>query len=110
MGDRANIQVKEGDSSVFLYTHWDGHKLPSILHRALSRRARWNDGPYLSRIIFSEMIRDNIDEDTGYGIWSSEMDNEHPVLVVDIDKQEVNGISFDDFIKKKKVSWNTFPH
>lgn len=73
MGDRANVVVvqhggKKGarTGGVFLYTHWGGSELGRTLRDALARAGgkgraategnRWDDEPYLVRIIFSEML------------------------------------------------------
>ena len=37
MGDRGNIIVKDGDSTVYLYTHWSGSRLNETLKQALIR-------------------------------------------------------------------------
>lgn len=96
MGDSANIAIKQhparGSSTrVYFYTHWDGFVLPLILQRALVRgKGRWNDEPYLARIIFSEMIKDSVLTDTGYGISTYRCDGDgYPVLVVDVRTQTV---------------------
>lgn len=72
MGDRRNVLVQgePGDKPlVVLYTHWGGSDLPSTLADALDRgRGRWTDPTYLTRIIFSEMIKDEVLGETGYGI------------------------------------------
>ena len=88
MGDRANVKVVDGDSTVYLYTHWAGTELPETLARALGRQARWDDGQYLARIIFQEMLGDD-DGALGYGISSTVVDGDDRVLVVDVDKQVV---------------------
>lgn len=100
MGDRANIVLDYGhDKKIFLYTHWGGSELPQTLAYALTRgKERWCDESYLSRIIFSEMVRDNIDDLTGFGIAPYEVDNEHQYLVVDLEALTVNGTPFPDFI------------
>jgi hypothetical protein len=96
MGERGNIVV----DGVYLYTHWKGHKLKSILKSALTRgRSRWDDPPYLARIIFCEMIGNEQDGLTGYGISTSMQDNNHNPLEVDIDKQVV---------REHKVDYNTY--
>ena len=99
MGDRANIRINEhigsdDDRFIYLYSHWDGHDLWKILQNALSRKQRWTDPPYLARIIFCEMIKDDVMGETGYGIATYECDNEYPYLTVDCSDQmvEVNGI------------------
>lgn len=89
MGDRANVKIVDYDSTVFLYTHHNGYKLPNVLKRALARRERWYDGAYLARIIFQEMIG-NDKSDSGFGISSVIGDGDDHVLVVDIKNQTVS--------------------
>lgn len=86
MGDRGNIQVKENaaDNGVFFYSHWGGSDLPRTVSRALKRGVgRWGDTPYLSRIIFCEMVKGDENGETGYGISTQECDPNHPLIVVD---------------------------
>jgi hypothetical protein len=94
MGDRANIRVKsnsEDDTGVYLYSHWSGTELPETLQVALRRgRSRWNDGQYLTRIIFCEMVKDNLMGETGYGISGYVGDGSNRVLAVNPDTQEVS--------------------
>ena len=94
MGDRANVLVKDDllDRGVFLYTHWEGYKLPKVLKEALIRgRGRWNDTSYLTRIIFCEMVKGKELEETGFGISTSEYDydNNNPLITIDVEKQTV---------------------
>lgn len=106
MGDRANIHVIAGGEAegVWLYTHWDGYKIKEVLKAALIRgESRWDDSQYLTRIIFCEMIKDDVMGSIGYGISSIEHDNGREILHVYPDKQEViigeEIISFENFIK-----------
>jgi hypothetical protein len=90
MGDRANVVVKGNGEQVCLYTHWRGSELPELVRSALIRgKVRDNDYPYLSRIIFSEMIRGEVDGLTGYGITATIQDGEDRVVTVDVDKGTV---------------------
>ncbi len=94
MGDRGNIVIKQfgSDERVYLYTHWRGTELPTILRDALASEAgrrRWNDNVYLARIIFTEMQRNARDPELGFGISTRLTDNEHPILVVDCEAREV---------------------
>lgn len=91
MGDRANIKmVYEDDNVIFFYTHWSGSELPEILQSALIRgKGRWSDEPYLARIIFSEMIQNEVMSETGYGISPYLCDNEHPIICVSCESQLV---------------------
>lgn len=106
MGDRANIKIAQGDgrSAIYLYTHWGGYKLPETLIRALARKERWDDEPYLTRMIASEVIRDagGLDMETGSGITTYMTDGEYAVIEVRVKDRTVKikdtCWSFDEFI------------
>lgn len=84
MGDRRNVVVEfPNDLSVALYTHWDGTNLPETVAKALTRgKDRWNDAPYLTRIIFSEMVQGSVLDTTGYGI--------EPIMTGSVNYTEAN--------------------
>lgn len=117
MGDRGNIAVVQRDGGlIFLYTHWGGSSISDDLRTALARRQRWDDGPYLTRIIFDEMAYEWHGTETGFGISTDICDNEHDILVVNPNTQKVyvnayesypngyrfvetdTGVSFEDFV------------
>lgn len=107
MGDRANVYVHHGDRpGVYLYTHGNGYKLPEVLREALAREERWDDDQYLSRIIFSEMIKDDIDGSTGYGISAYCGDGSDKILDVDTMRGTVSidGLlrSFREYIREPR--------
>jgi hypothetical protein len=93
MGDRANVFVREQRdddvAGVYLYTHWGGYELAQTVQDALAKKWRWDDGQYLTRIIFDEMTKDNHGEETGFGISTGLCDNEHKIIVVDPDKGRI---------------------
>lgn len=92
MGDRSNIIIEDGDKDkrVYLYGHWMGLDYIEILAKALSRaKDRWDDAAYIARVIFCDMVRNDLDGTTGYGIATSKPDNEYPYLVLDCRKQTV---------------------
>ena len=100
MGARRNIELsyKEG-GKIYFYTHWDADTLEDILKEALKKGvSRWDDESYLARIIFSNMIRNSIDELTGYGIAPYPQDEQHPTIEVDLKRKTVNGVAFMDYI------------
>ena len=102
MGERGQIKIDK----VYLYTHWRGFALKEILAEALSKKWRWSDKEYLTRIIFDVMTKNERDTETGYGIGTNmHFDLGYPLLVVDVDNkivQEGNQKwSFEDFIKQK---------
>lgn len=93
MGDRANVCLKQENDQgkIYLYTHWSGTKLPATVQNALQRsKDRWNDEPYLGRIIFSEMIKNDIMDLTGYGISTYVCDGEDRIITIDVDNQTVS--------------------
>ena len=111
MGDRANIKVC-GAGDVYLYTHWAGTELPETLKQALMRdKSRWDDSPYLARIIFCEMVRADKDGTTGYGISGECGDGADRVLTVDADTQVVTWsdgktMSFQEYIDSdEEIDW-----
>ena len=96
MGCRGTIEIwengaapKDEESPVVLYTHWGAYEMMSDLKEVLSRRKRWGDAAYLSRMIFSQMIKDDIDGETGYGIMTNNINDAEEEIVVDCDRQEV---------------------
>ena len=107
MGDRGNVKiVYEDGKSVYLYTHWYGTDLPSIVAKALDRHVRWEDPSYLTRIIFSEMLdtADALHEETGFGIAPYQVDIGR-MVVVDMRKKTVKvdddiAQSFESFITR----------
>jgi hypothetical protein len=89
MGDRGNIYIKDADSGIYLYTHWAGTELPVTVRNALARQQRWDDGPYLARILFDTLTEGETGSESGYGISSVIGDNGHLIVVVDVDAQTV---------------------
>jgi hypothetical protein len=86
MGDRAQVKFVYPDKKeVYFYTHWGGYCLKDDVINAIKRGAdRWEDEEYLARIIFSEMIQNNVLEETGFGIgFEMHGDLSHPVIIVD---------------------------
>jgi len=103
MGDRANVLMKSDKDGVYLYTHWQGYELPQAVQNALKRKERWDDEPYLTRIVFCEMIKGQESEETGYGISSYLGDGDDRIIYINTKKQTVKllGIvySFKEYIK-----------
>lgn len=118
MGDRGNIAIAQPESEavVYFYTHWGGYEIPQTLQRALARHERWNDGPYLARIIFCEMVKNDIDGETGFGISTTEQDNSYDIPIVDAMTQTVTvlpygrskppvTVTFDDWVNGNFGGW-----
>jgi len=86
MGDRGNIVFRrKGTPDLYFYAHWSGTNLPVIVKTALARRKRWDDPPYLARIVFDTLRGNALHEETGYGIDTQEGDNSHSHVVLDMD-------------------------
>lgn len=126
MGDRGNIVLefqtrkntgKRGlvtedpvKSRIFLYTHWGGSELPTIVRSALQRgRPRWGDDSYLARIIFNEVTKGQEMSETGFGLSPYITDNEHDLLIVNLPDQEIYTATEASPEKVKRVaSFNEF--
>ena len=96
MGCRGTIAIYENSAAprsaeapVVLYTHWGAKRMMGNLISALERKERWSDPPYLSRIIFCEMIAGNYNSTTGYGIQTHNAGDTEEEIVVDCSRYEV---------------------
>jgi len=88
MGTRAQVHIV--DTGIYLYQHYDGYELPTIVRNAMIRGMdRLNDDEYLTRIIFSEMIKSDIDGITGYGIGNVRHSDIEYLVTVDVHNQRV---------------------
>lgn len=110
MGDRGNIKVfqRAGHSEpVVIYSHWAGSELPEMVQTALAKKWRWDDPAYLTRIIYDECVGTDFGTESGWGITTYVMDENHPDLVVDPYSQAVtygdHKWSFDEFIALEEI-------
>jgi len=114
MGDRGNIAIQyetynaatgkwDGESTIYLYTHWKGFDLPFILKNSLSKKWRWDDPAYLARIIFCDMIKGFEGDETGFGIAPYVCDENYPTIFVNVAKKTVTILnrswSFSEYIE-----------
>lgn len=105
MGARINFVFKDGtDSSVVLYSHWGQDSWETDLAQALEHsKPRWNDSTYGTRMMISYLIKDQVMDETGFGIYSVTGDN------FDLGEQTV----IIDFVNKTitdnvPVQWDKF--
>lgn len=108
MGDRVVYTIKQDqDLSVNLYSHWGGYDRFTSLARALSAaEPRWNDSSYATRIILSQLIGDEWNQELGFGIWASNSSGsyggDHPDITIDLVNKtvedETGTHSFESFI------------
>lgn len=86
MGDRANFGFKHANGDVIiLYGHWAGHEmLKQLAHAVEAARPRWSDETYASRIAISQLINEDWNKETGWGLGVNRIeDNEHKIPIVD---------------------------
>jgi hypothetical protein len=101
MGDRIVYSIKQDkDLSVNLYSHWGGYGRFEDLARALkAAEPRWSDMSYCTRIIVSQLIGNQWNEETGFGLWASNSDGAYGGDLIDKTVTDETGThSFDSFI------------
>lgn len=108
MGDRIVYVIKQDEKlSVNLYSHWGGYDRFINLANALkAAQPRWNDSSYGTRIIISQLIGDQWNDEHGFGIWASDehgmYGGDHPDIVIDLVnntvQDETGTHSFEQFI------------
>ena len=90
MGDRANFGfVQPNGNTIVLYGHWAGHQMLGRLADAvIAARPRWSDPAYATRIAISQIINNDWNSETGWGLHVNEIaDNEHKIAIIDWDQQ-----------------------
>jgi len=106
MGNRANYGFRSNDDTLFLYGHWAGEpgmaeRLASALNLAGPRRC---DSSYATRITISQLIGDDWNSETGWGLYVNMLgDNENPVFVVDWKMQTVERYEHPDWMQTSEV-------
>lgn len=114
MGDRANFGFKQSSGeTIVLYGHWAGYQMLSKLSHAVEQaRPRWTDESYATRICISQLVGEDWNSETGWGLSVNRiLDNEHKIPVIDWANQtftlfeedlttEVFSLSLDNFCTK----------
>ena len=108
MGDRIVYTIKQDkDLSVNLYSHWGGYDRFEALANALrAAEPRWSDISYATRIIVSQLIGDQWNEEIGFGLWASDSSGayggDHPDITINLINKtvedETGTHSFEEFI------------
>jgi hypothetical protein len=91
MGSRTNFNFKSNGHDVVLYSHWGGDsKLTDLAYAIDKARPRWQDNNYAIRIAVSQLIGNQWESETGYGL-SVDIGGEesYDTTTVDFDKQLV---------------------
>ena len=100
MGDRANfVFVQPNGDTIVLYGHWAGHNmLAKLADAVIKARPRWNDNSYATRIAVSQLVGDQWNMETGWGLSvNTILDNEHRIPVVDFEQQTFSLHEEDDY-------------
>lgn len=103
MGDRANFGfVQPNGHTIVLYGHWAGHQMLGRLADAvIAARPRWTDSSYATRIAISQIVADQWNMETGWGLQVNEIgDNEHKIAIIDWDQQTFSLHEEDEHINK----------
>jgi hypothetical protein len=104
MGDRSVIGIRtSGESTLYLYSHWGGAEQGQDLASALlAAQPRWGDDWYATRIVVSQIIGNQWDKETGYGLSVGEFP--HPdydyIYEVDWDTKMVHKVYLDEYGSK----------
>jgi hypothetical protein len=62
--------------------------LGKLADAVIAARPRWNDPAYATRIAISQIIKDDWNMETGFGLHVNEIsDNEHKIAIVDWEQQ-----------------------
>ena len=116
MGARTTWAVKteQGNAVTWLYSHWGGDsKLEDTAQALAKAEPRWSDSTYGARIFISQIIGDQWDSETGFGITSGTLDSvpfeeSYDLVVVDFTTQQITygafEFSFGEFIEASQFS------
>lgn len=105
MGDRANFGFRQSDNNVImLYGHWAGYDMLGKLASAVeAARPRWSDESYATRIVISQLVGEEWQATTGWGLSvNTVLDNEHKIPIVDWRTQT--------FSLHEEASWDEQTH
>jgi hypothetical protein len=88
MGSRAQVLIE--DEGVYLYTHWGSATIEEDLKKWIPlAKGRWKDPEYFARVIFSNMIREHMDGETGFGIGGSEHGDIDTLITINCEQGSV---------------------
>jgi hypothetical protein len=105
MGARVVFNIKQEEGNyICLYSHWGEESALEDAAKAIAKaKPRWGDDPYCARIIVSQIIGDEWDSETGFGLWvADEPFVDEGWVLIDLQGQTVTAIdgthSFEEFI------------
>lgn len=106
MGARINYIFKNNEGPhVVLYSHWGETDWKTDIAAALDHaRPRWGDESYLTRMIISYLIQDQLLDQHGFGIYAiNDVDQDlgDTTIIIDINQETVIDMG-------NKVDWDLF--
>jgi len=111
MGARVVFNIKqEEDNYICLYSDCGETTAFEDAARAIAKaRPRWEDEPYCARIIVSQLIGNEWDSETGFGLWvSAEPCTDEAWVLIDLEEQTVTAVdgthSFEGFVNYHSVA------
>lgn len=104
MGARVHFVFKQDESgkNVTLYSHWGADSWEIDLAYALEKaQPRWDDPTYATRIVVSQLVGDQWQSETGFGLYVTDDTSEFwdEVVIIDFVKKTVNDRPFDTHVK-----------
>lgn len=91
MGARTNFVIRTTGNpaeDIVLYSHWGGDESEFAFAQAINKakdRIEMGDTSYAARIIVSQLIGDQWDEETGFGLYVGEVTHEEEYQYKEID-------------------------
>ena len=106
MGARTNFHFKTDTGTLSLYSHWGGDSRKTDLANALNAaNPRLGDTSYALRIMISNLVGEDWNSETGFGLTINDMlstEEEYGTLIVDLTNNTVNDdgniVSIENFV------------
>ena len=101
MGARINFVFDDGtDSLVNLYSHWgESNWKDDLVHALVHAQNRKGDYSYFTRMVISHLMKDQMLDETGFGIYAIDQDGydlgEQTVLIDFTNKTVTDNVSVD---------------
>lgn len=95
MGARTVFELQDNNGSVFLYSHWGGDdKIFDAANALAKSQPRWEDTTYGMRMFISQIIGNDWQSETGYGISAKNVfEEQYAPMIIDFETQV---ITFDE--------------
>jgi hypothetical protein len=103
------IEVISPYGRVYIYTHTSAAKLVAEVHEVLSRRKRWDDPDYLTRMIVCGIIpKDQWNSEFGYGIGTQLYVDVNLLISIDTTNQTISISSYGSGVDDVKMELEDF--